>query len=79
MKRGTKPGYYSVYRYGSDEPVIIHATARECARVMGITVSTFYGEISLQRKRVRRVWGRWQIFRDDEPEDDQETDKEVRV
>lgn len=34
--------HYSVYLRKTDEPVIIHGLASECAAAMGITKSSFY-------------------------------------
>lgn len=34
--------YYSVYKRRTDEPVVIHGTALECIKVMGVTMTTFY-------------------------------------
>lgn len=34
--------YYSVYKRRTDEPVVIHMSAQECIKVMGVTISTFY-------------------------------------
>ena len=33
---------YSVYDRRTDQPVIIYATARECAAAMGLTEMSFY-------------------------------------
>ena len=51
---------YSVYHKHTDQPLIVYATAKECATAMGITVNTFYryickmsgGKIELRKYQV---------------------------
>ena len=34
--------HYSVYNRKTDEPIVIYGTSIECAKVMGVTMTTFY-------------------------------------
>ena len=38
---------YSVYKTGTDEPICIWGSARECAAAMGVKISSFYSYIAL--------------------------------
>ena len=40
---------YTVYDNKTDFPVIVDGTSEECARAMGITLSTFYKFISYKK------------------------------
>ena len=41
---------YSVYERGTDRPIMIHGTAEECARALGVARSSFYAYLVRQRK-----------------------------
>lgn len=49
---------YSVYRMKGDLPVVIYASAKECAKTMGITINAFYKYIWRMRagKCKQRKW-----------------------
>ena len=57
---------YSVYDKKTTLPIIIDGTAAECAKVMDVSESTFYGIVSRQRhgKDKGRKWEIWQRFCD---------------
>ena len=59
--------YYSVYRRPDDRPIYIHGTARECAKAMGIAISTFrsFACRQLQGKK-KGGQSKWEIVRDEE-------------
>ena len=57
---------YSVYRRGTDEPVIIHGTAKQCARAMHIQVDSFRTMLDKQRNGKPGGSMKWEIYRDDE-------------
>ena len=60
---------YSVYDRHTDQPVIIYATARECAAAMGLTEMSFYSIYSRQKNN-GKVSMKWEIFEDEK--DDEE-------
>ena len=54
---------YSVYD-ATDRPLIVYATAKECAKAMGITVNSFYNYI--ERVRHGKIKARkWSIYEDE--------------
>ena len=55
---------YSVYDRRTDQPVIIYATARECAAAMGLTEVSFYSVYSRQKNN-GKVSMKWEIFEDE--------------
>lgn len=67
---GGKAGKYSVYDSKTEMPLIIYATAKECAKAMGITAESF----RRYRCRIRDGIGvkKWLIFRDDVEDDNDE-------
>jgi len=44
---------YSVYRKGTDLPVVVYGTAQQCARAMGIKINTFYHYVNRIREGKR--------------------------
>lgn len=55
--------FYSVYKSGTDEPVIIHATAKEIQKRLGLTDQTFRTYVSHTRHGTRS--DKYQIYVDD--------------
>lgn len=53
------PCVYSVYDTKTTLPVIIDGTAEACAKVMGITLGSFYS--ALHRARMGELRG-WEIY-----------------
>lgn len=41
---------YSIYDRSTDEPIIISATAKDCARVLGISVQSFWAQLAKTRQ-----------------------------
>ena len=62
--------FYSVYKRGTDEPVIIHATAKEIKRRLGITEQTFLTYASHTRHGSRS--NKYDIYLDDPEDEDAE-------
>ena len=60
--------FYSVYRSGTDEPLIIHATAKEIQERLGITDQTFRTYVSHTKHGTRK--NKIDIYLDDPEEDD---------
>lgn len=62
--------HYSAYKRKTDEPVMIYGTARECIKVMGVTMTTFYIYVT----RTRKGFGKrkYDIYVDDPEEDEDE-------
>ena len=60
--------FYSVYRSGTDEPVIIHATAKEIRERLGITDQTFRTYASHTKNGTRK--NPFDIYLDEPEEDD---------
>ena len=60
--------FYSVYRSGTDEPLIIHATAKEIQERLGITDQTFRTYASHTKNGTRR--NPFDIYLDESEEDD---------
>ncbi len=60
--------YYSVYKRKTDEPVIIHGTAKECAKVIGVAVNSFHIYVTRFNKGVKRR--KYDIYVDDPEEDE---------
>ena len=60
--------FYSVYRSGTDEPVVIHATATEIQRLLGITDQTFRTYASHTKNGTRK--NPFDIYLDEQEEDD---------
>lgn len=55
----TKGAYgklYTVYNNKTDMPVIIDGTAEECAKAMGIKVSSFYPAVTRTKKGQQKKW-----------------------
>lgn len=59
--------YYSVYDKKTDMPLLIHATAKECQAVLGISPGTFYTYVSHSRHGTRN--NKYEIYLDDNEED----------
>ena len=62
--------YYSVYKSGTDEPVIIHATAKEIQKRLGITDQTFRTYASHTRHGSRS--NKYDIYLDDTEDEEDE-------
>ena len=60
--------FYSVYKRGTDEPVMIHATAKEIRERLGITDQTFRTYASHTKNGTRS--DPFEIYLDDPEEDD---------
>ena len=60
---------YSVYSKKSGLPVMINGTAEQCAAAMGVTIGSFYSTYS-RLTSGRATSGTWEIFQDDDLEDD---------
>ena len=70
--RGRPPSpMYSVYDRRTEMPLIIAGTAAQCAAAMGVTMNTFY---SLRSKYKHGVQGRWEIYRDEEGDEEDEAE-----
>ena len=63
--------FYSVYKRGTDEPVIIHATAKEIQKRLGITDQTFRTYVSHTKLGTRK--NKYDIYLD-EPENDEDAE-----
>lgn len=59
---------YSVYHVKTDKPLIIYATAKECAKAMGIELKSFYRYIVRMRSGTTQL-KKWAVY-EDEPEDE---------
>lgn len=57
---------YSVYRRSDGLPVMIHGNITQCARAMGICISTFNSFASRQRRGSPKASETWDIVREDE-------------
>ena len=65
---------YSVYHKKTDSPLIIYATAQECADAMGIKKNSFYRYIVRMRGGKIKL-RKWAVYEDEvEDEDAQEAD-----
>lgn len=65
---GKRVKMYSVYD-ATDRPLIVYATAKECAAAMGITVNSFYHYI--ERVRHGKIKARkWSIYEDEVGDDE---------
>lgn len=62
--------FYSVYRSGTDEPVVIHATAKEIQRLLGITDPTFRTYASHTKNGTRK--NPFDIYLDEQEDDTDE-------
>lgn len=54
---------YSVYRVGDEMPLIVYATAAECARAMGISRNSFYIELGREKSGKFKAM-KWHIYED---------------
>lgn len=59
---------YSVYETGTDRPIKIWGTARECADAMGITYKSFYSYVS--RTRAGKPYKGVEIIQHDTTDED---------
>lgn len=57
---------YSVWDNKTDMPVIIDGEARECARAMDLTISSFYCTVTNVRKGIIKRWTIESHFCDEE-------------
>lgn len=62
--------YYSVYNRMTDEPIVIHGTARDCASAIHVKLETFFEYLSRQRKGL--INGKWEIFEEGREVDEHE-------
>ena len=62
---------YSVYHRKNDVPLILYATAAECAAAMGIRLDSFYRHMVRERQGKVRL-RKWAVYEDetDEIEED---------
>lgn len=60
--RGVKR--YSVYHRSTDQPLIVYATATECAKAMGIKKNSFYRYIVRMRGGNIRL-RKWAVYEDE--------------
>ena len=58
---------YSVYHRKTDQPLIVYASAKECAKAMGIKINTFYRYICRMRGGKIQL-RKWQVYLDSEEE-----------
>ena len=58
--KNSKVPMYTVYDNRTDFPVIVYAPAKDCARVMEISLNSFHHLISKGNKRGNR----WHIMKD---------------
>lgn len=58
--------FYSVYERGTEMPIVIHGTVKECTEVLGITEATFRSYLSHTRSGVRK--NKYEIYVDDPEE-----------
>lgn len=68
---------YSVYYSGSEMPVILFATARECAAAMGVCLNTFFGYLSRFNKGYK--YPKKYLIYEDEIDLDDITDEESYI
>ena len=54
---------YSVY-HATDRPLIIYATAKECAEAMGITLNSFYRCVMRMREGKIKM-RKWTVYEDE--------------
>lgn len=59
---------YSVYYNKTDMPLIIYATAHECAAAMGISQNSFYRNV-MRLRSGKLKYHKWDIY-EDEPDED---------
>ena len=52
----------------TDEPIVIHGTARDCASAIHVKLETFFEYLSRQRKGL--INGKWEIFEEGREVDD---------
>lgn len=62
---------YSVYETGTDRPICIHRTAKECADALGIKLNSFYRQI--MRARAGKPPQSYEIFIDTDDDDEEDT------
>lgn len=60
---------YSVYQKGTDTPLIIYATARQCAEAMGIKRNSFYRYIVRMRGGKIQL-RKWAVYEDEMGDED---------
>lgn len=58
---------YSVYHRKTDQPLIVYATSKECAKAMGIKINSFYRYICRMREGKIKM-RKWQVYLDSEEE-----------
>ena len=68
----SNPTCYTVYDRRTDLPVIIGGTARECAAAMKIKFSSFHGIYTKLKNGNQKASRKWEIFRDDPEEMEEE-------
>lgn len=55
---------YSVYHKDTDLPLILYATAKECAKAMGIKVNSFYRYI-VRMRGGKICLRKWAVYEDE--------------
>lgn len=55
---------YSVYHKKTDQPLIVYASSKECAKAMGIVLNSFYRYISRMREGKINL-RKWSIYEDE--------------
>ena len=56
---------YSVYNAKTDQPVLIYANSKDCAKVMGIELNSFYRYISRMRGGKIKL-RKWLVYEDED-------------
>lgn len=59
---------YSVYDRETEIPLIIYASAPECAKAMGVTLSAFHAYAT--RTTHNRNHGKWLVYKDEVDDDE---------
>ena len=62
--------FYSVYERGTDRPIFIHGTSRQCADALGIELDSFYKQVVRTRKD--QAPRRYEIIIENSTEEDSE-------
>ena len=65
---GRPRNYYSVYNRKTDEPVVIHGRAKECAKAMKVTLATFWHYVT--RNNTGFLPRKYEIVVDEEDDED---------
>lgn len=60
---------YSVYHKKTDQPLIVYATSKECAKAMGIRLNSFYRYICRMRGGKIQL-RKWAVYEDGKAAED---------